>query len=95
MNNSGDEPKFTKSDNLKLELGFSPGVAIYIFPSVCATVSIGLGGVKYTSIKQFDEVGNQIGSRQASKMQFRLNIADINFGMTLHLWNKKKMAQVR
>lgn len=92
MNGSGEEPKFTKSDNLKLGIGFSPGIAVYIFPSVCATVSIGLGGVTYTSIKQFDEVGNEIGSRHASKMQFKLNIANINFGMTMHLWNKKKMA---
>ena len=95
MNGSGEQPKFTKSDNLKLELGFSPGVAVYIFPSVCATVSIGLGGVKYTSIKQFDDAGNKIGTRHASKMQFRLNVADINFGMTLHLWSKKKMASTK
>lgn len=92
VNGSGNEPKFTKSDNLKLEIGFNPGMAVYIFPSVCATVSIGLGGVKYTSIKQFDELGNEIGSRHASKMQFRLNITDINFGMTVHLWSKKRMS---
>lgn len=90
LNSSGDTPKYTKSENMKFELGFNPGVAVYVFPSVCATVSIGLGGVKYTSIKQFDELGNQVGSREASSMQFRLNIANINFGMVVHLWSKKK-----
>ena len=91
VNGAGSEPKFTKSNNLKLELGFSPGVAVYIFPYVCATVSIGLGGVKYTAIKQFDEAGNKIGSRHTSQLQFKLNVANINFGMTMHLWNKKRM----
>lgn len=95
INGSGDTPKYTRSENMKLELGFNPGVAVYIFPSVCTTVSIGLGGLKYTSIQQYDDAGNKIGSRDASKMQFKLNIANINFGMVLHLWNKKKMSRVR
>lgn len=92
LNGSGDAPRFTHSKNMKFKLGFNPGVAVYIFPQVCATVSIGLGGIKYTSIQQYDDAGNKVGSREASKMQFRLNIADINFGMVMHLWNKKKMA---
>lgn len=90
LNSSGESPKYTKSENMKFQLGFNPGVAVYVFPSVCATISIGLGGIKYTSIKQFDEYGEQIGSRQASNMQFRLNIANINFGMVFHLWSRKK-----
>ena len=50
----------------------------------------GLGGIQYTSITQKDADGNKIGSRKASNMRFRLNIAAINFGMTIHLWDKKK-----
>ena len=92
INTSGETPKYTESKNMKFKVGFNPGMAAYIFPSVCATLSIGLGGVQYTSVKQFDEAGNQSGSRTASKMRFRLNIADINFGVTVHLWNNKKMA---
>ena len=92
INTSGETPKYTESKNMKFKVGFNPGMAAYIFPSVCATLSIGLGGVQYTSVTQYDEAGNKIGSRTASKMRFRLNIADINFGMTFHLWNKKKMA---
>lgn len=91
INASGDTPKFTESETMKFKVAFNPGLAVYIFPSICATVSLGLGGIQYTSIEQFDEAGTKVGSRRASKMRFRLNIADINFGMTFHLWNKKKM----
>ncbi|MBR4994852.1 MAG: hypothetical protein IKY82_02195 [Alistipes sp.] len=94
-NNSGAESKFSKSDNLKLSLGFNPGVAVYIFPSVCATISVGLGGVRYTHITQYDADGVKTGARTASKMQFRINLADIHFGMVVHLWNKKKMELAR
>lgn len=87
---SGDEVKYTSSDNTKVKLAFNPGMAVYIFPNVCGTLSFGLGGVQYSSIKQFDENGVQVGSRRASKMRFRLNLADINIGMIVHLWDKKK-----
>jgi len=80
----------TYSDNMQLKLMFNPGAAVYIFPNVCATVSFGLGGVQYTSVTQKDEAGNKIGSRKASNMKFKLNIAAINIGMTVHLWDKKK-----
>ena len=74
----------------QVKLAFNPGAAVYIFPNVCATISFGLGGIQYTSITQKDADGNKIGSRKASNMRFRLNIAAINFGMTIHLWDKKK-----
>ena len=92
INSSSGETQMTKSDNVKLGLNFNPGVAIYVFPSVCATVSVGLGGVKYSHIKQYDAEGVETGSRSASKMQFRINLADIHFGMVVHLWNKKKFS---
>ncbi|MEG0499260.1 MAG: hypothetical protein RR522_05225, partial [Alistipes sp.] len=87
---SGDKPKATYSDNFKAELAFNPGLAVYIFPNVCATVSIGLGGIQYSSVKQHDADGNEVGSRSASQMRFRVNILDINFGVTVHFWDKKK-----
>ena len=80
----------TYSDNTRVQLMFNPGAAVYIFPNVCATVSFGLGGVQYTSVTQKDEAGNKIGSRKASNMKFKLNIAAINIGMNIHLWDKKK-----
>ncbi len=87
---SGDETRYTRSKNAKLKLAFNPGVAVYIFPNVCGTLSFGLGGLQYGRVRQFDEAGNKTGSRTASKMRFRLNLADINIGMVIHLWDKKK-----
>lgn len=87
---SGDEPeKYSDSENTTVKLWFNPGVAVYMFPNVCATLSFGMGGFKYTSIKQYDQMGVQTGSRQVSKLRFRLNLADIHFGMNIHLWGKK------
>ena len=90
LNGSGDDMKATFNDELRFNLAFNPGMAIYIFPNVCATVSVGLGGFRYVSIKQHDAYGNRTGSRSASKMRFRLNIADINFGVVIHFWDKKR-----
>ena len=86
----GGNPNRTYSDNTQVKLSFNPGAAVYIFPNVCATLSFGLGGIQYNSVTQKDADGNKVGSRKASNMRFRLNIAAINFGMTIHLWDKKK-----
>ena len=88
--NEGGAPNRTYNDKTQVKLAFNPGAAVYIFPNVCATISFGLGGIQYTSITQKDADGNKVGSRKASNMRFRLNIAAINFGMTIHLWDKKK-----
>ena len=77
------------SDNYKVKFNFNPGVAAYIFPNVCATVSFGLGGLQYNHIKQFDAQMQTTGSRDYSKLRFRLNITEINIGVTVHLWSKK------
>ena len=92
---SDDTWKTSLSDIYKCEFSFNPGLAVYIFPNVCATISFGLGGLRYTHTKQYDGDHNFTGKRNYSKMRFRLNIADINFGMTLHLWNKKKDGPIR
>ena len=86
-----DSPtNYTNSESLTVKLWFNPGVAVYMFPNVCATISFGMGGFKYTSVKQFDEQGKQSGSRDFSKLRFRLNLADIHFGLNVHLWAKNK-----
>lgn len=87
---SNGDIKHSFSDNTQVKLSFNPGAAVYIFPNVCATLSFGLGGIQYTNVTQKDEEGNKIGSRKASAMKFKLNIAAINIGMTIHLWDKKK-----
>ena len=87
---SEDPLNYTNSQTTTLKLWFNPGVAVYMFPNVCATVSFGMGGFKYTTTKQFDESGADTGARTSSKLRFRLNLADIHFGLNVHLWNKNK-----
>lgn len=86
---SGGAMKSTRSRSFVMKLSFNPGVAVYIFPNVCGTLSFGLGGFQYSTIDQTDQDGNH-GHRTASKMRFRLNVFDIRVGMTIHLWDKKK-----
>lgn len=87
---AGELPKGSNSNNFQAKLAFNPGMAVYVFPNVCATISFGLGGIQYSKVTQKNDAGEQVGSREASKMRFRLNLADINIGMTIHLWDKKK-----
>ncbi|MBQ9138024.1 MAG: hypothetical protein IJX65_05255 [Alistipes sp.] len=78
------------SNNYRLALNFAPGLAVYIFPNVCAGVSFGLGGLQYTHVRQQDGEGNFTGERDFSKLRFGLNLAQINIGVNVHLWNKKQ-----
>ncbi len=85
-----DASNRTYANNTRLKLAFNPGAAVYIFPNVCATISFGLGGIQYNSVTQKNSNGEKIGTRKTSQMRFRLNLAAINFGMNIHLWDKKK-----
>jgi hypothetical protein len=87
---SGETWTRSISDVYKCKLSFNPGVAVYIFPNVCASVSIGLGGLQYTHTRQLDGENNFTGKRNYSNLRFRLNLADINIGVNIHLWSKKK-----
>ena len=77
------------SDTYKVRFNFNPGVAAYIFPNVCASVSFGLGGLQYNHIRQMDGDMNFTGKRDFSKLRFGLNLAEINIGVNVHLWSKK------
>jgi hypothetical protein len=35
------------------------------------------------------------GSRDFAKLRFRLNIAEINIGVTVHLWSKQNEKKLR
>lgn len=91
--NADDPIHYTQSESSTVKLWFNPGLAVYMFPNVCATISFSMGGFKYTSVKQFDDQGNNTGTRASSKLRFRLNVADINFGLNIHLWGKNKKAR--
>ena len=80
----------SSSDTFRTKLGFHPGLAVYIFPNVCATVSVGLGSLQYNSVKQLDAAGNVTGTHWDSQLKARLNVTDIRIGVNVHLWNNKK-----
>ncbi len=87
---SGDSAKSSNSHNFSAKLNLNPGLAVYVFPEVCVTVTVGIGGLSYNSIRQLDASGAETGRRQRSFMRFKVNIADIQIGVVAHLWNKKK-----
>ena len=41
--NEGGAPNRTYNDKTQVKLAFNPGAAVYIFPNVCATISIRAG----------------------------------------------------
>lgn len=77
--------KSTDGSNMQVRIAFSSGVAVYIFPNVCCTLSFGLGGFQFSKVNQKDAAGNVTGSRQASKLLLRPNLADIKIGLNFHL----------
>ncbi len=78
--------KTTESENHSYDISFNPGISAFVFNNVCASLSFQFGGLNYTNIKQYDEVGELIGTRESSKMRFMFNVLAINFGVTVHLW---------
>lgn len=90
-----DEWNTSISDSYKVKFNFNPGIAAYIFPNVCASVSFGLGGLQYTHVKQFDANMTPTGTRNYSKLRFRLDITEINIGVTMHLWSKKNEQKLK
>ena len=87
---SGESVTSNVAHSYNAAISFAPGIAVYIFPNVCASLSFGMGGLQYKHIKQMDAEGNFTGQRDFSKLRFGLNLAQINIGVNIHLWNKKK-----
>ena len=87
---AGDDRSQSISKNFAARLNFNPGLAVYVFPEVCVTVTVGIGGLYYNNIRQFDAVGVETGRRDHSALKFKFNVADIQIGVVAHLWNKKK-----
>ncbi len=78
-----------RSNSSHVGLNFNPGITVFVLPNVSSNVSFGLGGLGYTSITQRNENGEVIGRRESSQLRFKFNIAEINFGITVHLWGEK------
>jgi hypothetical protein len=87
---TGDDYQRSNSRNFAARLNFNPGLAIYVMPQVCVTVTVGVGGLYYNNIRQYDALGNSLGRRDRSGLSLKLNLADIQVGIVAHLWNAKK-----
>lgn len=86
----GDAVDSSLSRNFAAQLNVNPGLAIYIFPQVCVTATVGIGGLRYNNVRQYDAAGEVIGRRDHSSLNFKINITDIQIGLVAHLWNNKK-----
>jgi hypothetical protein len=86
----GDVVNVSRSRNFAAQLNVNPGLGIYIFPQVCVTATVGIGGLRYSNVRQFDAMDNVIGRRDHSSLNFKVNITDIQIGIVAHLWNNKK-----
>lgn len=87
---AGDDRTYSQSKNFAAKLNLNPGLAVYVFPQVCVTVTVGIGSLYYNNIRQFNDVGVETGRRDHSALKFKLNITNIQIGLVAHLWNKKK-----
>ena len=86
----GDAVDGSLNRNFAAQLNVNPGLAIYIFPQVCVTATVGIGGLRYNNVRQYDAAGEVIGRRDHSSLNFKINITDIQIGLVAHLWNNKK-----
>ena len=76
--------KRTETTINEIRLGINPGVAVFITKNLCAEMSFGVAGLKFRSEKQRDQAGVE-GKRHASGADFKINILNINIGLTLCL----------
>lgn len=90
FNSGGESVNSSLSRNFAAQLNLNPGIGVYIFPQVCVTATVGIGGLRYNNIRQLNSAGEVIGRRDHSSLSFKVNIVDIQIGVVAHLWNNKK-----
>lgn len=74
--------KYTDTSINQLKVGINPGIAIFIMPNVGAEVSFGVAGFTYNWEKQKKSSG-EIGKRTNSGANFKINLFNINIGLTV------------
>ncbi len=82
---TGDN-EYLRSKTSSLSIGFSPGLAVNITPNVATFVSLGLGGLTYNKVMQYDANGDFIGQRKSSQFDLNVDLFAINFGVAFHFW---------
>lgn len=79
---SGESLKYTDTSINQLNIGINPGIAIFIMPNVGAEVSFGVAGFTYNWEKQKKSSG-EVGKRTNSGANFKINLFNINIGITV------------
>ncbi len=74
----------TKTLSTEISLGLSPGISVFIFDNISANVSVGILGLNYQQSKQFTD-NVETGSFKSSGANFKINILNINIGITVHI----------
>ena len=77
-----DTLKYTDSTINQLHVGINPGIALFIMPNVGAEVSFGVAGFTYNWEKQKKSTG-ETGKRTNSGANFKINLFNINIGITV------------
>lgn len=80
----GSEFKSTETNVNELHLGINPGISVFIMQNVAAELSFGVAGLKYRFEKQTNNLG-ETGKRRNSGANFKINLFNINIGVTLCL----------
>lgn len=84
MRGGEDNRKYTETNINEFRLQMSPGIAIYIMQNVSAELSLGIVGLKFRSEKQRNGA-EVVGSHRTSGADFKINLLNINFGITVCL----------
>lgn len=74
----------TKTTTSEIKLGLNPGFCVFIMNNISTSISFGVAGLRYGTIKQTTN-GVETGSRRSSGADFKLNLFNINIGMCLHI----------
>ena len=81
---SDESLKNTKTTTSEIKLGLNPGFCVFIMNNISTSVSFGVAGLRYGTIKQTTN-NEETGSRRSSGADFKINLFNINIGMCLHI----------
>lgn len=79
-----DPPVDTRQEVNRWNLGFKPGMSVFITNNVSFEASVGAVGVQYQRTKQFED-GIEVGSRKAAKANFKTDLLSLNLAISVYL----------
>ncbi|MBR6757882.1 MAG: hypothetical protein IKM35_05365 [Bacteroidaceae bacterium] len=74
----------TKTVSNQIALGLNPGISVFVLNNVSANVSVGILGLNYKQSKQYTN-NIETGMYRSSGANFKINILNINIGITVHI----------